>query len=161
MAGIALKEQTLQQALQRPDTGSAAQTDPNAWADAADLEILAQIGLSAAVRGFIGPAEAIFDALAICRPDNAAAAIGHGLCAIARRDFDTAIRILGSEQISRQACAAEAQALLALALSLAGRMSEALPICQKLAAGSNEAARRVGQLLLERDASHKSEVAAP
>jgi hypothetical protein len=120
----------------------------SAWLDPGDLQLLAEIGLSAAARGYGSRVEPIFAALAILRPDNAAAAIGRALDAIARRDCDAAIEILKSQGIRARICAAEAQALLAVALVAAGRNAEARAICRSLVAGKSGPARRVAEGLL-------------
>lgn len=117
-------------------------TNPN------DLQLLAEIGLSAAARGMGMRAEPIFEALASLHPENAAAAIGRALTALARRDSDHAIEILKRDGIGAKVCAAEAQALLAIALTMAGRNAEARTICQTLAYGKNGPARQVAQGLL-------------
>ena len=113
-----------------------------------DLQLLAEIGLSAAARGMAERAEPIFAALATFHPENAAAAIGRALGALARRDCDHAIEILQRDGIGAKICAAEAQALLAIALTMAGRNAEARSICGTLIAGKNGPARQVAQGLL-------------
>lgn len=116
--------------------------------DPRDLQLLAEIGLSAAARGMAARAEPIFEALATLHPENAAAAIGRALGALARRDCDHAIEILQRDGIGAKICAAEAQALLAIALTMAGRYAEARTICRTLAIGKNGPARQVAQGLL-------------
>src|SRR5579859_7356598 len=97
--------------------GSAAprRTAPRPWLVPADLQLLAEIGLSAAARGYAERVEPIFEALAALHPDNAAAAIGRALAALARRDCDSAIEILKRDAIRARICGAEARALLAIA----------------------------------------------
>jgi thioredoxin-like negative regulator of GroEL len=121
---------------------------PGSWADPDDLQLLTEIALSAAARGYAERVEPIFAALALLRPDNAAAAIGRALSALARRDADTAIEILKRDGVRARVCAAEARALLAIALRMAGRDTEARALCRALADGRDGPARKVALGLL-------------
>jgi len=118
------------------------------WLDPADLQLLAEIGLLAAARGLGGQAEPIFEALAALHPDNAAAAIGRALSALARRDCDSAIEILKKDAVRARVCGAEARALLAIALDMAGRKAEARAVCRGLADGRDGPAKQVALGLL-------------
>jgi hypothetical protein len=117
--------------------------------DPADLQLLAEIGLSAAARGLGAQAEPIFEALALLHPDNAAAAIGRALSALARRDADSAIEILKRDGVRARICGAEARALLAIALNMAGRSAEARAVCRGLADGRDGPAKKVALGLLK------------
>lgn len=119
------------------------------WLVPADLQILAEIGLSAAARGLGAQAEPIFEALAALHPDNAAAAIGRALSALARRDCDAAIEILKRDAVRARICGAEARALLAIALNMAGRSAEARAVCRSLADGRDGPAKKVALGLLK------------
>ena len=122
---------------------------PRPWLDPADLQLLAEIGLLAAARGHAARVEPIFEALAALHPENAAAAIGRALAALARRDCDSAIEILKRDGIRARICAAEAKALLAIALTMAGRKAEARSLARGLADGNAGPAKAVAQGLLK------------
>lgn len=132
-----------------PPRPAAARPRSGPWLDPADLQLLAEIGLSAAARGFGAQAEPIFEALAALHPDNAAAAIGRALSALARRDCDAAIEILKRDAVRARICGAEARALLAIALNMAGRKAEARAVCRGLADGRDGPAKRVALGLLK------------
>lgn len=125
------------------------QAKPRPWLDPADLQLLAEIGLSAAARGYAAQVEPIFAALAILHPDNAAAAIGRALAALARRDCETAIEILKRDGVRARICGAEARALLAIAFNMAGRKAEARAVCRGLAEGRDGPAKQVALGLLQ------------
>ncbi|MCB9942288.1 MAG: hypothetical protein H6851_01515 [Geminicoccaceae bacterium] len=90
-----------------------------------ELQLLTQIGYSAVIRGLIEESRPIFEALKICAPNNAAAAIGLALGALIQGDLDQAIAILKRDGISKPKSGNEAKAVLMIALQLAGRQNEA------------------------------------
>ena len=102
--------------------------------DREELKILTEIGYSAAARGMGDRARPIFEALAICMPDNAAAAIGYALLAIVQGDFNQAITVLERDGIGKRENADGAKSILLMALKLAGRELDAARLSRELSA---------------------------
>lgn len=96
------------------------------------VKLLYEIGLSSASRGFGDEVKPIFDAFAICFPDHAGAAIGYAMIALSKSDFDVAITLLKRDGVTKSTCAYEAKGLLAVALNMAGRESEARDVQREL-----------------------------
>lgn len=101
--------------------------------DREELKILTEIGYSAAARGMGDRARPIFDALAVCLPDNAAAAIGYALLAIVDGEFNKAVEVLEKDGIRKKDNADGAKSILLMALKLAGRELEAARLSRELA----------------------------
>ncbi len=108
-----------------------------------DLQLLAEIGLSAAVRGEGQRARPIFEALALWLPGHAAAAIGEALAALGQGRCGEAVRLLRTRGLTARRGVAEAKALLLVALWLNGERAIAQQLCRELLAGPDDVARRV------------------
>jgi hypothetical protein len=133
-----------------PASAPRPEADP-AWLDRRDLELLAQIGFSAAARGLDTRVELIFEALAQLRPGNAAAAIGRALVALSRGEPQAAIELLHPDAVAAPVNGQEAKALLAAALAMAGRRQESAALVRELMAGPDGAAKELAQRLLAKN----------
>ena len=102
--------------------------------DVADLQLLAEIGLSAAVRGEVEVSRPIFEALSLWRPDHPIATIGMALAYIADGDFDSAIDLL-KPAWQAEPSSSEVAAILLIAFALAGRLNEARQLRKSLLNG--------------------------
>lgn len=102
--------------------------------DVADLQLLAEIGLSAAVKGNVEASRPIFEALSLWRPDHPIATIGIALAFVADGDFDSAIGLL-KPALKAEPSSSEVAAVLLIALALAGRLDEARQLRKKLLNG--------------------------
>jgi hypothetical protein len=107
------------------------------------LKLLAEIGLSAAARGCSEAARPIFDALALFRPGHPLAAIGRALGEISAGRPEEAIAGLRSSGVSTDSCPDEIQAVLLIALCLAGQQVEASQLCRKLLNGGQGPSRQI------------------
>lgn len=112
-----------------------------------EFALLAQIGLASAARGLGERARPVFDALALLAPQHAAASICRALSAIGRGAHDAAIAELRQHGTRARHGRREAKALLLLALCLARRRAEALPLYHELAGGPEGPARRLARSL--------------
>ncbi|MGI9420106.1 MAG: hypothetical protein ACR2RA_19960 [Geminicoccaceae bacterium] len=96
------------------------------------LKLLAEIGLSAAVRGCGEAAAPIFAALALFKPDNPLAAIGQALGEISAGRPEEAIAGLRGAGVAHDTCPDELKAVLLIALCLAGHQIDAALLCRRL-----------------------------
>ncbi len=95
-------------------------SSPNDLIGSQDIRLLAEIGFLALSKGMHAEAEAIFDGIAVVRPDQEVSFIGRGLVALARGDAHAAVAIL------RQGPKTDAVATyLALALARTGERDAA------------------------------------
>lgn len=100
--------------------------------DEAALKLLAEIGLSAAIRGCGEAAAPIFTALALFKPDNPLAAIGHALGEISAGRPEDAIAGLRRAGVAHETCPNALKAVLLIALCLAGHQVDASLLCRRL-----------------------------
>lgn len=107
------------------------------------LKLLAEIGLSAAVRGNGEAARPIFDALAIVRPGHPLAAVGRALGEISAGRPEEAIAGLRASDTSFEDCPDEINAVLLIAFCLAGQRVEANQLCRKLLNSGNGPSRQI------------------
>lgn len=107
------------------------------------LKLLAEIGLSAAVRGCGEAAMPIFDALALFKPDNPLAAIGRALSEISAGRPEEAISGLRSAGVMHETCPDELKAVLLIALCLAGHQVDASLLCRRLLNGGDGPSRQI------------------
>ena len=107
------------------------------------LKLLAEIGLSAAVRGCGEAAMPIFDALAIFKPDNPLAAIGRALGEISAGRPEEAIIGLRCAGVMHETCPDELKAVLLIALCLAGHQVDASLLCRRLLNGGHGSSRKI------------------
>lgn len=107
------------------------------------LKLLAEIGLSAAVRGCGEAAMPIFDALALFKPDNPLAAIGRALSEISAGRPEEAIAGLRSAGVMHETCPDELKAVLLIALCLAGHQVDASLLCRRLLNSSDGPSRQI------------------
>lgn len=115
--------------------------------DPKDLKLLSEVALSAAVQGHGKRAKPIFDALRHLRPDNAAAAIGYALTEMTHGNFQEAARILRKDGVTAKNGAAEAKAMLMVALMMGGRSEEADPVQRELLQGTDGPAKQIARLM--------------
>ena len=120
--------------------------DLDALAPTRDLQLLAEIGLSSAARGFGDAAAPIFETLRRLRPTHAAADIGFGLTALLGGDVNRALRHLNAAAALPHG-ATEAKGFLLLALLRAGRLAEARALRNALSQGVECPAKRIAQSL--------------
>jgi hypothetical protein len=113
----------------------------------AELQLLAQVAISAAARGLGPTAAPLFDAIEVLAPHHACGSVCRALTALGRRQPDVAIAELRQRGVRARVGAREARALLMLALCLAKRKAEALSLYADLAHGPDGPARRLAQKL--------------
>ncbi|MEM8948514.1 MAG: hypothetical protein AAGA21_02940 [Pseudomonadota bacterium] len=111
------------------------------------LTLLAEIGLSAAVRGCGEAATPIFDALALFKPNNPLAAVGRALSEISAGRPDEAIAGLRSAGVMHDNCPDELKAVLLIALCLAGHQVDASLLCRRLLNGGQGPSRQIAMRL--------------
>ncbi len=116
-----------------PEPGLPGYAAPYQPADA-DLQLLAEIGLSAAVKGSVEISKPIFDALSLSLPDHPIASIGMALAHLSEGDADTAIRLLKPVH-QKEPSSSEAAAVLLIALTVAERWDEARSVKRNLLNG--------------------------
>jgi len=97
---------------------------PSYQPETADLQLLAEIGLSAAIKGDAEVSRPIFEALALWRPDHPISAIGMALALISEGEVESAISLL-KPAMQIEPPSSEVAAILLLALTLAERWDEA------------------------------------
>ena len=107
------------------------------------IKLLAEVGLSAAVRGCGEAAAPIFEALAMFRPENPLAAIGRALGDIAAGKPEDAIAGLRRAGVNQENCPDELRAVLLIALCLAGHHIDAAPLCRQLLNGGDGPTRNI------------------
>ena len=107
------------------------------------LKLLAEIGLSAAVRGCGEAAAPIFDALGMFRPANPLAAIGRALGEISAGRPEEAIAGLRAAGVMSDSCPDELKAVLLIALCLAGHQVDASLLCRRLLNGGDGPSRQI------------------
>ncbi|MGI9492617.1 MAG: hypothetical protein ACR2QF_09485 [Geminicoccaceae bacterium] len=100
----------------------------------ADLQLLAEIGLSAAVKGNVEVSRPIFEALSLWRPEHPIATIGIALGFIADGEFGSAVDLL-KPALQSTPSSPEVAAILLIALALDGRMHEARQLRKTLLNG--------------------------
>lgn len=111
------------------------------------LKLLAEIGLSAAVRGCGEAAVPIFEALALFKPDNPLAAIGRALGDISAGRPDDAIAGLRRAGVAHETCPDELKAVLLIALCLAGHQTDASLLCRRLLNTGSGPSRQIAMRL--------------
>lgn len=107
------------------------------------IKLLAEIGLSTAVRGGGEAAAPIFEALALFKPDNPLAAIGRALSDIAAGKPEDAISGLRQAGVGHDTCPDELKAVLLIALCLAGHQVDASLLCRRLLNGGEGPSRQI------------------
>lgn len=113
----------------------------------AELQLLAQVAISAAARG-LGPMVApLFEAIEVLAPHHACASVCRALTALGQKAPEVAIAELRQRGVRARVGAREARALLMLALCLARRRAEALSLYADIAHGPDGPAKRLGQKL--------------
>lgn len=114
--------------------------------EVADLQLLAEIGLSAAVKGNVEVSRPIFEALSLWRPDHPIATIGMALAFVADGEFDSAIGLL-KPALQAEPSSSEVAAVLLIALALAGRLDEARTIRKNLLNGPDGPGKMIASRL--------------
>lgn len=116
------------------------------------VRLLSEIGYAAVHHGLGDRAAPIFTALAVLRPQNAAAGIGRGLAAMAAGRADEAARILEQEALAAEPGSRTARAMLGLALRFAGRNHDSRRVLEQLVAedDADSSARLARELLSAR-----------
>lgn len=107
------------------------------------IKLLAEIGLSASVRGCGEAATPIFKALALFKPSNPLAAIGLALGEIAAGKPEEAIVVLRQAGVNHDNCPDELKAVLLIALCLAGHHGDAALLCRRLLNGGEGPTRNI------------------
>jgi thioredoxin-like negative regulator of GroEL len=116
------------------------------------LRLLSEIGYAAVHHGLGERAAPIFDALALLRPQSAAAPIGRALTAMAAGRAEEATRILEQDALGAEPDSRAARAMLGLALRFAGRNHDSRRALERLVAedGEDSSARLARELLQAR-----------
>ena len=113
------------------------------------LRLLSEIGYAAAHHGLGDRATPIFAALALLRPQSAAAGIGRAMAAMAAGRADEGVRILEQEALAVEPGSRSAKAMLGLALRFAGRNHDSRRVLEQLvAAGEDDSSARLARELL-------------
>lgn len=113
------------------------------------LRLLAEIGYAAVHHGLGERAAPIFAALAMLRPQNAAAGIGRALSAMAAGRADEAVRILEQEALAAEPDSRTAKSMLGLALRYVGRNHDSRLVLEQLVAdGEDDTSARLARELL-------------
>mgnify|MGYP001321790197 CR=1 FL=1 len=114
------------------------------------LRLLAEIGYAAVHHGLGERAASIFAALALLRPQNAAAGIGRALAAMTAGRADEAVRILEQEALAAEPGSRTARSMLGLALRYVGRNHDSRRVLEQLLAeGPDDTSARLARQLLE------------
>ncbi len=112
----------------------------------ADLQLLAEVGLSAAVKGNVEISRPIFEALALWRPDHPVAVIGVALAFLSDGEFGSAIDLLKpAHQLDPSS--SEVAAFLLIAFALAERWAEARAVKKTLLNGPEGPGRAIAMQL--------------
>jgi hypothetical protein len=111
------------------------------------IKLLAEIGLSAAIRGCGDAARPIFDALTLLRPDNPLAVIGKALGEISDNRPEDAISILRTAGVNNEGAPDEMRAIYLLALCLAGHQIDASLLCRRLLDGGRGPSQQIARRL--------------
>jgi tetratricopeptide (TPR) repeat protein len=106
---------------------------------------LVEVGLYGAHSGQVAAAKILFEGLLMAAPDLVRAKIGLAFTQLVTNDFEQAVASL-KEIILQRPDDSEAEAILALALSLSGNFYEAEPILNKLEGSDGPAAELARQL---------------
>lgn len=114
--------------------------------EVADLQLLAEIGLSAAVKGNAEISRPIFEALSLWRPDHPIATVGMALAFISEGDVSSAIELL-KPALQAEPSSSEIAAVLLIALSLAERWDEARVIRKNLLNGPDGPSKMIAARL--------------
>lgn len=112
------------------------------------VKLLSEIGYAAVHHGLGDRAAPIFAALAVLRPNNAAAGIGRALTAMTAGKADEAVRILEQEALAAEPDSRSARAMLGLALRFAGRNHDSRRVLEELAGGDGDTSSRLAHELL-------------
>lgn len=109
-----------------------------------DVEkLMAEIALSAAARGCGEAAKPIFDVLGMIKPDNPIAVIGRALGEISDGRAGEAVAGLRALSMNEADCPDEVQAIMLLALCLAGHQADAATLCRRLLNGGSGPSRQI------------------
>jgi thioredoxin-like negative regulator of GroEL len=113
------------------------------------VRLVSEIGYAAVHHGLGERALPIFDALAVLRPQSAAAAIGRALVALSSGKADEAARILEQEALAAEPDSRAARSMLGLALRFAGRNHDSRRVLEQLLAedGGDSSSRLARELL--------------
>lgn len=114
-----------------------------------DQTLLAEIGMEAVTQDFIDEARRIFDALALLRPDHAAATVGYAYIAYMEDDYDQAIGLLTDPEFEDKDGWFESQGLLLLCYWFGERREEAKALRKKLLAGPDGPGKTVAMNLAD------------
>jgi predicted Zn-dependent protease len=113
------------------------------------VRLLSEIGYAAVHHGLGDRAAPIFTALAVLRPQNAAAGIGRGLTAMAAGRAEEAVRVLQQEALAVDPESRTARAMFGLALRYAGRNHDSRRVLEQLIAeGDEDSSARLARELL-------------
>ena len=107
------------------------------------IKLLAEIGLSAAIRGCGEAARPIFDAMALFKPDNPLAVIGKALGEISENRPEDAIATLRAADANSDDSPNEMRAILLLALCIAGHQVDASLLCRRLLDGAGGPSQQI------------------
>lgn len=104
--------------------------------DAADAQLLTEVGFLAAYQGDVARADAVFDALASIRPGRAYPWVGKTLARFHAGRADEAVVFLERVQITDNEESALLQAWRGFALQLSGHTKQARTLLEKIAKGT-------------------------
>ena len=118
----------------------------------ADLNLMAELALSACARGHAAAAAPLLAALRALAPDHAAPDIADALALLREGEPDRAATTLRQALAAGRRGAREARPLLLLALAAAGRLdgAEAGGLLHEIASGPDGTARRLAARLRDR-----------
>ena len=122
-------------------------TNAAGWTLRDDLQLMAEIAVSASVRGLGSRATPVVQAIAHFAPDHAAPAICRALTALGAGDTSQAVAMLETATRTAHRGTDATRGLMLLALVMAERMTEARELHQTLMGGSSGAVRRLAESL--------------
>ena len=122
-------------------------SDVVGWTLRDDLQLMAEIAVSASVRGLGSCATPIVEAIAHFAPDHAAPTICHALTVLGAGDASQAVAMLETATRTARRGADAARGLMLLALVMAERLTEARELQHTLMNGSSGAVRRLAESL--------------
>lgn len=114
-----------------------------------DQTLLAEIGMEAVTQDLIDDARKIFDALALIRPEHAAATVGYAYIAFMEDAYDHAIELLTDPEFEEKDGWFESQGLLLLCYWFGERRAEATKLRKKLLEGPDGPGKSVAMNLAD------------
>jgi predicted Zn-dependent protease len=118
--------------------------------EAKSLQLLMELGLLAGGYGYVREAETIFEGLKAVRPQSEYPLIGWAIVKMSNNQIDESTRVLEKEALKVNPGSDLARGYLGLALMLAGRAEQSIPILEEVVNNNkDEAAVNLAKGVLE------------